>query len=204
MSRKLSSLSSRLAGGRTASVPKVMQYVKTAQLPASTIALAYNILNELKAPSSHKRHDSAGPELLEETTNFQRNDDAPRLTLQPELFVLAALQVASSFMIDQPIRMSTWVVEIANNAFTRDELSAMNAHVLSSVEWRLQYLATPFAIDNAMQKLQCSGYSMAPSRQRLRKDRHMRVPELLLDGKTIIEHGLLSPSRTPISGGYFD
>lgn len=151
IARSLSNNTAHASPGRVASVSKVAGYLRAAALPIETAALAFNILSALQAP---------GPNLWRRdfTTSRDQADTIYFKRIQcPELIILSSLQISSSFMNDQPLKLSSWVEKVAQNSFTKDDLTTMDAHIFDRIEWQLYRLAQPSAIDATLAEFKTDG-----------------------------------------------
>lgn len=167
--------------------------MKAAHLPIETVALAYNILADLKSDTPClKRQDSAGPLTVDLVEDVDDGKTKAELFQQPELFVLASLQIATSFMNDQPMKLSSWIDTVAGNSFSLAELKQMNAQIFASLEWHLYKLAQPECVDATLAKFRADRSELeVPEQTRFRPA--VSVPELRLDGKVLIEYSLPTP-----------
>ncbi|KAF4552038.1 Hypothetical protein D9617_11g008850 [Elsinoe fawcettii] len=152
IARKLSIMNAHASGCGVVPISTVMQYLEEAKLSLGCIALAYNILANFKlSTSNHKRHDSAGPMM--DTSLDEEFNKLPR----PELVMLAALRLASSFLDDHPTPVSWWTKTITHNAYREEELLDMTTDMFSVIGWKLPVFAAPESINAALAALPVKG-----------------------------------------------
>ncbi|TKX20436.1 hypothetical protein C1H76_7246 [Elsinoe australis] len=157
IARKLSIMNSHASGSAAVPLSTVVQYLEAAKLSLGCIALTYNILANYKiTPSHHKRHDSAGPNI--DASLDGEFDKLPR----PELVLLAAFRLASSFLDDHPTPVTWWTKTVTHNAYREEELLDMTSEMFASVGWKLPVFAAPPAINSALASLPIKGLPKKP------------------------------------------
>ncbi|PSK36151.1 hypothetical protein B9Z65_5966 [Elsinoe australis] len=157
IARKLSIMNSHASGSAAVPLSTVVQYLEAAKLSLGCIALTYNILANYKiTPSHHKRHDSAGPNI--DASLDGEFDRLPR----PELVLLAAFRLASSFLDDHPTPVTWWTKTVTHNAYREEELLDMTSEMFASVGWKLPVFAAPPAINSALASLPIKGLPKKP------------------------------------------
>ncbi|KAF2221032.1 hypothetical protein BDZ85DRAFT_266172 [Elsinoe ampelina] len=152
IARKLSIMNAHASGCAAVPISTIVQYLEAAKLSLGCIALAYNILANYKLSIvHHKRHDSAGP-IVDAFLDGEFNS-MPR----PELVLLAAFRLASSFLDDHPTPVSWWTKTVTHNAYREEELLDMTADMFAIVGWKLPVFAAPDAINSALASLPVKG-----------------------------------------------
>ncbi|PNS16815.1 D-tyrosyl-tRNA(Tyr) deacylase [Sphaceloma murrayae] len=152
IARKLSIMNSHASGCAAVPIDTVVMYLEGAKLSLGCIALTYNILTNYRVSTPHhKRHDSAGP-----TMHISLGGELDRMP-RPELVLLAAFKLASSFLDDHPTPVSWWTKTVTHNAYREHELLEMTSDMFASVGWKLPLFATPKAISSALASFSVKG-----------------------------------------------
>ena len=166
-----------------------------AQLPPELLALAFNIVTEL-------RHRS--PSLLSCSSSA--------------LVLVAVLNLAARYTIDHPPKLVEWSKNVCNCRWTSAEIDRMGLQILSAVDWRLHGFSSPSAIQQITARffnpaptepwrgvdilqsdasLHTSGESMKPG---LRPLTGIKVSAE--DRSAIWMNGLITPKGTPTEAGF--
>lgn len=178
IAKKLAQICARSSQGQKLLAADVMEYLEAAHLPVESLALTYNILDEITRPRSRfTRNDSCavGESVLEEEA----------ISCRSELLLIAALQLAASFLDNHVLSWTQWDGETLSRDIDKAELWRTSADLLERVGHRLSALTTKEAKESALQILDVgSGGSSVTSR---------------LDGNFARQK-----SARRLGGGYFD
>lgn len=177
----------------------ITQFLDNFQPPREIVAIAYNIMADPRIARLHCWHGDASVFDSEHMRAKMLDIHGPEAhpSCQRALVILAALSLAVSLVEDQPRSLVYWSRQVAELAFSIDQIGAMQRLLLAQLEWQMQPLAFPKLINSAI-----STISGAPS---VSQDASVTSPscsedecfKLLVGSGTTVQYGLMTPEASP-------
>lgn len=176
----------------------IAQFLERSQLPLENIAVAYNILASPSISSLHCWHGARYGFACDSMRAKMIAVHGPEAdaSCQRALIILSALSVAVSFTEDSPRSSFYWSRQVAQGAFSTEQIGAMNRLLLAQLNWQIHPLAAPSLVRSAIVALSQSvekstiHHNTPPSFE----DKPFR---LLINPHTTIQYGLTTPIASP-------
>jgi hypothetical protein len=166
-----------------------------------TVALAYNILSQPAVAAIHCWHDNspAFASAHMQSKILQIHGPESDASCQRALIILSALNVAVSFTEDNSKSLFHWSRQVAEGAFSTEQIGSMSRIVLAKLEWSIYPIATPVAIAAALKTISgvepVANTKVTPSAPFIVDgDETLR---LIIGPHTTIQHGLVTPEPSP-------
>lgn len=177
----------------------ITQFLDNLSPPPEIVAIAYNILASPRIAKLHCWHDDASVFDSEHTRAKMLDIHGPEAhpSCQRALVILSALSLAVSLIEDRSRSLVYWSRQVAELAFSIDQIGAMQRLLLAQLQWEIQPLASPELINSAI-----STISGAPS---VSQKAPITSPpffedesfKLLVGSGTTVQYGLITPEASP-------
>lgn len=184
----------------------ITQFLVNSRLPVETIAIAYNILSHPSILPLHCWHGDSSAFASERLQSKMLTIHGPESdpSCQRALIILAALSVAVSYTEDCPRSLFYWSRQVAERAFSTEQIGSMSRLLLAQLEWQLHPLGVPAAVELGVAVLTGCG----PRRESIMSNHTVIVDaaadffdeeslRLLIGSGTRIQHGLITPEPSP-------
>jgi hypothetical protein len=192
----LAKITPATAGSRRASPLTIQGFLCRSGLPIETIALAACVVNAL---SSHFEQNwreawtSTYPEDAAQVHQTQTLREKYPIVLSPEVIVLAALSIASSFNEDRHWRALHWTRTVSDGFCTLQEFNTTTRCILEDINYGM-HAFTPEAVEQMKKQMQ---EQFPPQNKDSELDSFAAVrpklEPLKFKGIAVIEHGLMTP-----------